>query len=147
MVHLGIILILAGGFLGSLFGVEGFIEIKEGQSADGFWIEGQLLAAREAKNKLIVASYQAPLLQPLLRLGPQGLPVLSNSWGVTPRVIVVGYPPRIAAIVASKHESVIKITCGNYGGKLGPYKIYLKDAIKEALENYRDLLNRLTTLT
>ncbi len=53
----------------------------------------------------------------------------------------------IAAIVASKHESVIKITCGNYGGKLGPYKIFLKDAIKEALENYRDLLNRLTTLT
>ncbi len=67
---------------------------------DGFWMEGQLLAAREAKNKLIVVSYQDPLLQPLLRLGPQGLPVLSNSWGVTPRVIVVGYPPRIAAIVA-----------------------------------------------
>jgi len=29
-------------------------------------------------------------------------------------------------------EGVLKITAGNYGGKLGPYKIYLKDAVKLA---------------
>ena len=40
----------------------------------------------------------------------------------------------IAAIEAAKCNGVIKITAGNYGGKLGPYKIYLHDAIKSALE-------------
>ena len=29
-------------------------------------------------------------------------------------------------------KGVLKITAGNYGGKLGPYKIYLKDAVKAA---------------
>ena len=29
-------------------------------------------------------------------------------------------------------KGVVKITAGNYGGKLGPYKIYLKDAVKLA---------------
>ncbi|MHC1637051.1 MAG: hypothetical protein ACXQTU_02645, partial [Candidatus Nezhaarchaeales archaeon] len=27
-------------------------------------------------------------------------------------------------------KGVVKVTAGNYGGKLGPYKIYLKDAVK-----------------
>lgn len=39
---LGLILILFGGFWGSFLGVEGFIEIKEGQMVDGFWIEDDL---------------------------------------------------------------------------------------------------------
>jgi formylmethanofuran--tetrahydromethanopterin N-formyltransferase len=29
-------------------------------------------------------------------------------------------------------KGVVKITAGNYGGKLGPYKMYLKDAVKLA---------------
>ena len=40
----------------------------------------------------------------------------------------------IAAIEAAKHEGVIKITAGNYGSKLGPYKTYLHDAVKNIIE-------------
>ncbi len=40
----------------------------------------------------------------------------------------------VAAIEASKVPGIVKIDAGNYGGSLGPYKIYLKDAIKLALE-------------
>jgi cytochrome c biogenesis protein ResB len=41
-IHLGIILIILAGFLNVLFAQNGFIEIEEGQSADGFWIEDDL---------------------------------------------------------------------------------------------------------
>lgn len=38
----GILLILLGGLLTSFFGEEGFIEIKEGQTVNGAWIEDDL---------------------------------------------------------------------------------------------------------
>ncbi len=40
----------------------------------------------------------------------------------------------IAAITAAQYRSVIKVTAGNYGGKLGPYKIFLKDAVNKVIE-------------
>ncbi|NPA70695.1 MAG: formylmethanofuran--tetrahydromethanopterin N-formyltransferase [Crenarchaeota archaeon] len=49
----------------------------------------------------------------------------------------------IGAIVAASHDSVIKVTCGNYGGKLGPYKLMLKEAVNEALRNYSQIIERL----
>jgi len=33
--------------------------------------------------------------------------------------------------VASKVDGVVKLSAGNYGGKLGQHKIYLKDIIEE----------------
>ncbi len=51
----------------------------------------------------------------------------------------------IGAIVAASHESVVKVTCGNYGGKLGPYKLMLREAVNEASRNYSHLIERLTT--
>ncbi len=35
------------------------------------------------------------------------------------------------AIKAASISGVVKITAGNYGGKLGPYKIYLKEAVEK----------------
>ncbi len=49
----------------------------------------------------------------------------------------------IGAAVAASHDSVIRITCGNYGGKLGPYKLMLNDAVEEALKSYEHLIKRL----
>ncbi len=40
----------------------------------------------------------------------------------------------IAALTAAQFRSVVKVTAGNYGGKLGPYKIFLKDAVKKVLD-------------
>ncbi len=57
----------------------------------------------------------------------------------------VAYAMGIAAVVAAQHPSVIKVTCGNYGGKLGPYKIMLRKAIEEALASYGALLSTLIT--
>lgn len=42
LIHLGFIIIVFAGFLSGLLGQEGFIEIKEGQSVEGFWIEDDL---------------------------------------------------------------------------------------------------------
>ncbi|MGR3304337.1 MAG: cytochrome c biogenesis protein ResB [Candidatus Scalindua sp.] len=42
LIHLGFILIVFAGFLSSLFLQEGFIEIKEGQSTEVFWVEDDL---------------------------------------------------------------------------------------------------------
>lgn len=42
VVCLGFLLILLGGLVTSLLGEEGFIEIKEGQVVDGFWIEDEI---------------------------------------------------------------------------------------------------------
>ncbi len=33
--------------------------------------------------------------------------------------------------VASRVDGVVKLSAGNYGGKLGQHKIYLKDIIEE----------------
>lgn len=41
-ISLGLFLVVFGGFLTSLLGEEGFIEIKEGQTVNGFWIEDDL---------------------------------------------------------------------------------------------------------
>lgn len=38
----------------------------------------------------------------------------------------------VAIIAASKVKGVKKITAGNYGGKLGPYKIYTTEAVEAA---------------
>ncbi|MEM2058457.1 MAG: formylmethanofuran--tetrahydromethanopterin formyltransferase, partial [Thermoproteota archaeon] len=35
---------------------------------------------------------------------------------------------------ACKVRGVVKVTAGNYGGKLGPYRINLKDAVEAAKE-------------
>ncbi len=40
----------------------------------------------------------------------------------------------IGALAAAQFEKVVKVTAGNYGGKLGPYKIYLKEAINKAAQ-------------
>jgi formylmethanofuran--tetrahydromethanopterin N-formyltransferase len=33
-------------------------------------------------------------------------------------------------IAAAKEPGVIRISAGNYGGKLGPYKVFLKEVIE-----------------
>ncbi|MEM0240357.1 MAG: formylmethanofuran--tetrahydromethanopterin N-formyltransferase [Candidatus Nezhaarchaeales archaeon] len=38
----------------------------------------------------------------------------------------------VGVMAACSVRGVVKITAGNYGGKLGPYKIYLKDAVELA---------------
>ena len=40
----------------------------------------------------------------------------------------------VALIAASKVKGVVKITAANYGGKLGPYKLYTTEAIETAKE-------------
>ena len=40
--YLGILLVLLGGLVAHLFGEEGFIEIKEGQKVNGYWIEDDI---------------------------------------------------------------------------------------------------------
>lgn len=42
LICLGLFLVVLGGFLTSLFGEEGFVEIREGQTVNGFWIEEDL---------------------------------------------------------------------------------------------------------
>ncbi|NPB00895.1 MAG: formylmethanofuran--tetrahydromethanopterin N-formyltransferase [Crenarchaeota archaeon] len=49
----------------------------------------------------------------------------------------------IGAVVAASHDSIIKVTCGNYGGKLGPYKLMLRDAVNEALRTYSHIIEHL----
>lgn len=39
MIHLGILFILLGGGITSYFAEEGFIEIKEGDNAQGYWVD------------------------------------------------------------------------------------------------------------
>ncbi len=48
----------------------------------------------------------------------------------------------IAAVVAARHPSVVKVTAGNYGGKLGQYKLQLRDCVSLALEHLRDKTGR-----
>jgi len=38
----------------------------------------------------------------------------------------------VGVMAACSVKGVVKITAGNYGGKLGPYKIYLKDSVELA---------------
>ena len=40
--YLGILLVLTAGLAAHLFGEEGFIEIKEGQKVNGYWVEDDL---------------------------------------------------------------------------------------------------------
>lgn len=42
IVYFGIMLVLIGGVITLHFGEEGFIEIKEGQRVDGYWVEDDL---------------------------------------------------------------------------------------------------------
>lgn len=42
IIYLGILLVLIGGLITHLFGEEGFIEIKEGQKINGYWVEDNL---------------------------------------------------------------------------------------------------------
>lgn len=42
VICLGILMVIIGGMLSSSFGEEGYIEIKEHQSVDGFWVEDDL---------------------------------------------------------------------------------------------------------
>lgn len=42
IVYLGFLFILIGGFLTTSLGKEGFIEIRENENADGYWIEDDL---------------------------------------------------------------------------------------------------------
>ncbi|NPA22732.1 MAG: formylmethanofuran--tetrahydromethanopterin N-formyltransferase [Crenarchaeota archaeon] len=49
----------------------------------------------------------------------------------------------IGATVAATHDSVIRVTCGNYGGKLGPYKLMLTEAVDEASRTYQHLISEI----
>jgi len=55
--------------------------------------------------------------------------------GLTQRDVMIAMG--IAAITAARHPSVIKVTAGNYGGKLGQYKLHLKECIQLALDYLR----------
>lgn len=41
-IYLGFFLVLSGGFLSSLLEKEGFVEMKKGETANGFWMEDKL---------------------------------------------------------------------------------------------------------
>lgn len=42
VIYLGFFLVLSGGFLSSLLEKEGFVEMKKGETVNGFWIEDKL---------------------------------------------------------------------------------------------------------
>mgnify|MGYP000203287273 FL=1 len=56
------------------------------------------------------------------------LEIVINGLDVDSVTKAVGVGVRAACTV----DGVVKVTAGNYGGKLGPYKIFLKDAVKDA---------------
>ena len=76
------------------------------------WMDGRRIDVRQVKANVVK----------LLADNPQGSVVIQADEKAVAKAMKVG-------MHAAAKEGVIQITAGNFGGKLGKYKFYLKDLV------------------